>query len=134
MTERKWIPVARPVLSGREKEYVLDCLETSWISSLGKYIGLFEASFARFCSADYAVACSNGTAALHIALLALGVGEGDEVLVPTLTYIATANAVRYCGATPVFVDSEPRTMNADPARIEDRITPRTRGIIPVHLS
>ena len=133
MDKRKWIPVARPVLSGREKEYVLDCLETSWISSLGKYIGLFEDSFARFCSAEYAVACSNGTTALHIALLALGVGEGDEVIVPTLTYIASANAVRYCGATPVFVDSEPATMNLDPAKIEESITERTKGIIAVHL-
>lgn len=133
MTERKWIPVARPVLSGREKEYVLDCLDTSWISSLGKYIGLFEESFARFCSAEHAVACSNGTTALHIALLALGVGEGDQVIVPTLTYIASANAVRYCGATPVFVDSEPATMNLDPAKIEEKITERTKGILAVHL-
>src|SRR5665213_281990 len=133
MTQRKWIPVASPVLSGREKEYVLDCLETSWISSLGKYISLFEKSFAQFCSTEYAVACSNGTAALHIALLALGVGEGDEVIVPTLTYIATANAVRYCGATPVFVDSEPATMNLDPAKIEQNITERTKGILAVHL-
>lgn len=133
MTERKWISVAHPVLSGREKEYVLDCLDTSWISSLGKYIGLFEQSFARFCSAEYAIACSSGTAALHIALLALGIEEGDEVLLPTLTYIASANAIRYCGATPVFIDSEPTTMNLDPARIEERITERTKGILAVHL-
>jgi perosamine synthetase len=133
MTQRKWIPVARPVLSGREKEYVLDCLETSWISSLGKYINLFEDSFARFCSTEHAVSCNNGTSALHIALLALGVGEGDEVIVPTLTYIASANAVRYCGGTPVFVDSEPATMNLDPAKIEEKITERTKGILAVHL-
>ncbi len=133
MTERKWIPVAHPVLSGREKEYVLDCLETAWVSSLGKYIGLFEDSFARFCSTEHAVACSNGTAALHISLLALGVREGDEVIVPTLTYIASANAVRYCGATPVFVDSEPATMNLDPGKIEEKITERTKGILAVHL-
>jgi perosamine synthetase len=133
MFERKPISVAHPVLGGREKEYVLDCLETSWISSIGKYIGRFEESFADFCGAEYAVSCSTGTAALHIALLALGVQEGDEVIVPTLTYVATANAVRYCGATPVFVDSEPATMNLDPLRVAEKITERTKGIIAVHL-
>jgi perosamine synthetase len=94
---------------------------------------LFEESFARYCGTAHAVACNNGTTALHLALSALGLSAGDEVIVPTLTYVASANAVRYCGARPVFVDSEPRTMALDPARIEERITPRTRGIIAVHL-
>jgi len=133
MNSRTWIPVAHPVLDGNEKKYVLDCLETSWISSIGKYIGLFEKNFADYSGSKYAVSCSNGTAALHIALLALGVREGDEVLVPTLTFISTANAVRYCGATPIFLDSEPRTMNLDPALIEKSITKSTKGIIAVHL-
>ena len=133
MNDRKRIAVAHPVLNGNEKKYVLDCLDTGWISSAGKYISLFEQAFAGFCSTEYAVACSNGTTALHLALLGLGVQPGDEVLTPTLTFISTANAVRYCGAEPVFVDSEPRTMNLDPAQIERHVTPRTKGIIVVHL-
>lgn len=121
------------MLNGNEKQYVLDCLDTGWISSVGKYIPLFEDCFAQFCTTRYAVACSNGTTALHLALLALGVEAGDEVLVPTLTFISSANAVRYCGGEPVFVDSEARTMNIDPQQIERHITPRTKGIIVVHL-
>ncbi|HEX8294371.1 MAG TPA: DegT/DnrJ/EryC1/StrS aminotransferase family protein, partial [Pyrinomonadaceae bacterium] len=130
---RPHIPVAAPVFAGREKEYVADCMETGWVSSGGKYVELFEAAFAEFCGVRHAVACCNGTAALHVALAALGVGPGDEVIVPTLTFVATANAVTYCGARPVFVDSEPETWNIDPARVEERITPRTRGIVAVHL-
>jgi perosamine synthetase len=133
MTARKTIPVSHPVIGEAEKKNVLECLETGWISSIGRFIPLFEESFARYCETAHAVACNNGTTALHLALSALGVGAGDEVIVPTLTYVATANAVRYCGARPVLVDSEPRTMALDPARIEERITPRTKGIIPVHL-
>ena len=131
--KRKFIPVAHPVFAGNEKKYVNECLDDVWISSTGRFIGAFEQSFGQFCGVREAISCNNGTSALHLALQALGVGPGDEVIVPTLTYIATANAVRYCGATPVLVDSEPRTLNLDPARIEARITPRTRGVIPVHL-
>jgi perosamine synthetase len=127
------IPVAQPKLNGNERKYVLDCLDTSWISSAGKYITQFEEEFARFCGVRHAIATNNGTTALHLALVALGLEPGDEVIVPTVTYIATANAVRYCGATPVLVDVCPDTMNIDPAQIEAKITPRTRGIIPVHL-
>ncbi|HEX8367740.1 MAG TPA: DegT/DnrJ/EryC1/StrS family aminotransferase [Pyrinomonadaceae bacterium] len=127
------IPVAAPSLIGNEKEYVNDCMESGWISSAGKYIELFEARFAEFCGVKYAVACCNGTIALHLALVALGVRQGDEVIVPTLTFVATANAVTYCGATPVFVDSEPETWNLDPSGVEAAITPRTKGIIAVHL-
>lgn len=127
------IPLSQPLLDGNEKKYVVECIESSWISSHGRFIELFERSFAGFCGAGYAVACNNGTTALHAALLALGVEPGDEVIVPTLTYVATANAVRYCGATPVFADSEPATMNLDPGLIEKLVTPKTRGILPVHL-
>src|SRR5262245_20569801 len=98
------IPVAQPSLTGNERRYVLDCLDTGWISSIGKYIGLFEKEFARFCSVEHAIATNNGTTALLLALVALGVQPGDEVLVPTLTYVASANVVRYCHATPVLVD------------------------------
>jgi perosamine synthetase len=130
---RPFIPVAAPVLAGREKEYVADCMESGWISSAGKYVELFEAEFAKFCGVRHAVSCCNGTAALHLALAALGVGPGDEVIVPTLTFVATANAVTYCGARPVFADSEPETWNLDPAHVASKITPRTKGIVAVHL-
>ncbi|MFZ5919808.1 MAG: DegT/DnrJ/EryC1/StrS family aminotransferase [Chloroflexota bacterium] len=127
------IPVAAPALVGNEKKYVLDCIESSWISSNGQYIERFESAFAEFCGVKHALSCSNGTVALHLALLALGIGPDDEVIVPTLTYVATANAVTYCGAKPVFIDSEPETWNLDPAHLEDCITPRTKAIIVVHL-
>lgn len=133
MQKRKFIPLAHPVLSGNEKKYVEECLQTTWISSIGKFLPLFEERFAEFCGVEHAVSCNNGTAALHLALLGLGVRPGDEVIVPTLTFVATANAVRYCSATPVFVDSEPVTMNIDPEKIEAKITDRTKGIVAVHL-
>jgi perosamine synthetase len=128
-----YIPVAEPALAGNEKKYVMDCVESNWISSRGQYIERFESAFAEFCGVKHAVSCTNGTVAIHLALLALGIGPGDEVIVPTLTFVATANAVRYCGATPILVDCEDETWNIDPAQIEARITPRTRAIIVVHL-
>lgn len=129
----KRISLAVPHLTERERANVIDCIDSTWISSIGKYIGQFEECFAEFCGVDHAVATNNGTTALHLALVAMGVGPGDEVLVPTLTYIATANAVTYCGATPVLVDSCPLTMNIDPVDMAAKITPKTRGVIPVHL-
>ncbi|HZI16987.1 MAG TPA: DegT/DnrJ/EryC1/StrS family aminotransferase [Pyrinomonadaceae bacterium] len=132
MRERT-IPVSAPVFAGNEKRYVADCMESSWISSCGEYVGRFESAFAEFCGARRALSCCNGTAALHLALAALGVGPGDEVIVPTLTFVATANAVTYCGARPVFVDSDPETWALDPSLIEGRITERTKAIIAVHL-
>lgn len=127
------IPVAAPGLIGNEKKYVNDCMESGWISSAGKYIELFESHFAKFCGVKNAVACCNGTVALHLALVALGVLPDDEVIVPTLTFVATPNAVSYCGARPVFVDSEKHTWNIDGEQIESKITSRTKGIIAVHL-
>ncbi|MHC4618044.1 MAG: DegT/DnrJ/EryC1/StrS family aminotransferase [Planctomycetota bacterium] len=128
-----FIPVASPALIGNEKKYVLDCLDTTWVSSNGAYIARFESAFSDFCGVAHALSCSNGTVALHLALLALGIGPGDEVIVPTMTYVASANAVTYCGAKPVFVDSETRTWNMDPEAIESCITPQTKAIIVVHL-
>jgi len=130
---REMIPVAEPALIGNEKNYVLDCIESTWISSNGLYIERFEQAFAEFCGVNYAISITNGTAALHTALLASGLGTGDEVIVPTLTYISTANAVRFCGATPIFIDCEPGTWNINPKLIEYKITSKTKCIIPVHL-
>jgi len=127
------IHIASPDLSGNEKLYVNECLDSTWISSAGHFIGDFERAFADLCGARHAIATNNGTTALHLALAALGIGAGDEVIVPVLTYIATANAVRYCGAEPVFVDVEPDTMNMDPRLFEAAITDRTRAVIPVDL-
>ena len=127
------IPIAAPDLSGREEEYVSDAIKSTWISSRGKYITRFEKEFAGLCSVEFASAVSNGTVALHLVLHALGLRPGDEVLVPSLTYVATANAVRYLGAEPVFVDIDPDTWCIDPKRIEENITQNTRGIIAVHL-
>lgn len=129
----KFIPVSRPALIGKEKEYVMDCLNSGWISSNGKYIEQFEKRFSDYLGVGHALSCSNGTVALHLALLSLGIGPGDEVIMPTLTYVATANAVKYTGATPVFADSEPDTWNIDPKKIEILINGKTKAIIPVHL-
>lgn len=133
MNSGRFIPVAAPALVGNEKKYVVDCLESNWISSTGAYIERFEQAFANFCGGKYAVSCCNGTAALHLALLALGVGPEDEIIAPTLTFVATANAIKYCGARPIFLDSELETWNLDPSLIEEQITERTKGIIVVHL-
>lgn len=131
--EKKCIPVSEPVLSGNEEKYVLECLRTSWISSLGKFIPQFEDGFAKFCGSRYGVAVMNGTAALQLALAALGIKKGDEVIVPDLTFVATANAVRYLDAKPVFVDSEKNSWNINPEKIAAAVTKKTKAIIPVHL-
>jgi perosamine synthetase len=130
--QQRIIPVCEPTLGGNEIEYVLDCLETNWISSAGKYIPRFEKLFAQKCDAAHGVACMNGTVALHLALATLGVGPGDEVIIPTFTMIATANAVSYTGARPVLVDSEMQTWNMDVNQVADKITERTRVIMPMH--
>ena len=130
---QKIIPVAEPKIGERELELVSDCVRSGWVSSKGKYVNQFEENFAEFCGVKYGVATFNGTIALHLVLAALNIGAGDEVIVPSLTFVATANAVAYTGATPIFVDSEPETWNIDPTAIETAITPRTKAIIPVHL-
>lgn len=132
MTEPR-IPIAAPVLGEEELANLVEAVRSGWISSRGAFIGEFEREFAAFCGTRHGIAVANGTVALHVALLAAGVRPGDEVLVPSLTFIATANVVRYCGAVPVFVDSEGATWQLDPALLEAKITARTRAIIPVHL-
>jgi len=127
------IPVASADLSGNEEAFVVAAIRSSWISSTGPYVARFEGEFARLCDVRFALSVCNGTVALHLALLGLGVRPGDEVIVPSLTYVATANAVRYVGAEPVFVDVDPQTWCLDPARVEEAITRRTRGILAVHL-
>lgn len=127
------IPVAEPYLGKEELTNVIEAVRSGWISSKGKFIPEFEESFAKYCGNRYGVATSSGTTALHLALEALGIGEGDEVIVPVLTFIATANAVRYTRASPVFVDSHPDYWCLDPGKIEPAITARTKAIIPVHL-
>ncbi|KQX44803.1 MULTISPECIES: DegT/DnrJ/EryC1/StrS family aminotransferase [unclassified Ensifer] len=132
MSVRK-ISVAAPRLSGNEKRYVNEALDSTWISSKGEFIDRFEEQVAEMAGVEYAIACNNGTTSLHLAMVGLGLQPGDEVIMPALTYIATANCVRYCAATPVFVDNDPRTFNIDPEKLEAAITPRTRGIVVVHL-
>lgn len=133
LDKRLRIPVSAPFLGERELEYVTQCVLTGWISSAGEFVPRFEEVFAKFCGARYAVSASNGTTALHLALLGLGIGPGDEVIVPSLTFIASANAVRHTGADPVFVDVDPATWTIDPRAVEAAVTSRTRAIMPVHL-
>ncbi len=131
--EEKMIPVCTPALLGNEKRYLLDAIETNWISSSGKYIPAFEKSFSEYCGVKHGIAVTNGTNALHLALTALGIGKGDEVIIPDFTMIASAFAVCYTGAKPVFVDVEKETWNIDPDKIEDKITDKTKAIMVVHI-
>ncbi|MET7946247.1 DegT/DnrJ/EryC1/StrS family aminotransferase [Micromonospora sp. NPDC005324] len=126
-------PVARPSLSTLEERYVVDALRSGWISSQGPYLRDFEERFARRCAADAALTTSNGTVALHLVLAAAGIGPGDEVIVPALTYVATANAVAYCGARAVCVDVLRGSWCVDPAGVRAAIGPRTRAVIAVDL-
>jgi perosamine synthetase len=127
------IPVSEPVLGRREAEYVAECLSTGWISSSGRFIGEFEDSWAAYCGRRYGVAVSNGTVALQLAVAALGLGPGDEVIMPAFTIISCAMAIVYQGAVPVLVDADPETWCMDVAQVAARITPRTRAIMPVHI-
>ncbi len=126
------IPVSQPSLDGNELRYVEQAVRSGWISSSGPFVAAFEERFAALTGCAHAIACSSGTTALHLTLAALGLGAGDEVIVPTFTMIATANAVAYTGATPVLVDADAISWNLDPAAVEAAITPRTRAIVVVH--
>lgn len=129
----QFIPVCEPCLNGNELKYVTEAVETGWISSSGKYVSEFEKQFAAYCDCQYGVAVCNGTIALHLALLALGIGKDDEVILPTFTMIASAFAVCYTGAKPVFVDADKNTWNIDATKIEEKITSKTKAIMPVHI-
>jgi perosamine synthetase len=131
--ESKFLPVSEPDLSSLEFRYVLDAFLSTWISSIGDYIRTFERTFAAKMGTAHGVATSNGTVSLHLALAALGIGEGDEVIVPDLTFAASANTVIHVGARPVLVDVDPDTWCVSVETIEQAITPRTRAIMPVHV-
>jgi perosamine synthetase len=130
---RPAIPLYRPDLSGNERRYVLECLDSSWISSHGSFIERFEEAFAEAVGVEHALTVSNGTVALHLALHCLDVGPADEVIVPTFTYIASVNSIAQTGATPVFADCRTEDWLLDPEDVARRITPRTKAIMPVHL-
>jgi perosamine synthetase len=129
----EFIPIAKPFISTKEEEYVLDAVRSGWVSSSGAYIDRFEAAFAEYCGVAHAVAVSNGTCGLHLALACYGIGPGDEVIVPDITFIASANAVAYTGARPVLVDVDPDTLCISASAVERAISPRTKAIMPVHL-
>ena len=128
-----FIPVNEPLLSGNEKKYLAECIETGWISSEGKFVKKFEQDFAKKVNRNYGIAVSSGTAALDIAVKALGINEGDEVIMPTFTIISCVNQIIRSGAKPVFVDSDPETWNMDISQIEAKITKRTKAIMIVHI-
>jgi perosamine synthetase len=130
---KQFYPVSQPSITETEVAYVCDAVRSGWVSSIGKYVDDFERRFAHFCGTEYALATCNGTTALHLALTSLGIKAGDEVIVPDLTFVATANAVTYTGAKALTVDIDERTLCIDPKSVERAITPRTRAVIPVHL-
>jgi perosamine synthetase len=126
------IPVCEPTLQGNELKYATEAVSSGWISSAGTFVKKFEENFASYCGVKHGISCANGTAALHLGIEALGIGKGDEVIIPTFTMIASANAVIYAGAKPVLIDSELTTWNLNINRIEEKITPKTKAIMVVH--
>ncbi len=127
------VPVNEPVITPAAKKYVADAMETGWVSSGGPYLEKFEKAFAEYVGVKHAIAVTSGTAALHIALLSVKIGAGDEVIVPDFTMIASVFAIIYTGATPIFVDIESDTYNIDVTKIEAAITKKTKAIMPVHI-
>ncbi len=133
MENKLFYPVSEPDIGDQEAKYVLDAVKSGWVSSMGPYIKRFEEGFSAYCGTRFGIATSNGTCALHLALACLGVGPGDEVIIPSLTFVATANAVTYTGAAPVLVDVQPETWCIDPIAVKRAISPKTKAIIVVHL-
>tara|TARA_B100000886_G_scaffold335772_1_gene293388 strand:- start:382 stop:1500 length:1119 start_codon:yes stop_codon:yes gene_type:complete len=133
MKNLKKIPISNIKLKKTDINYLKECIESGWVSSQGKFVNKFEKMFAKFCGTKFAISTSNGTSALHLALLALGIKPGDEVIVPSFTFISTANAVKYTGAKPVFIDSDPESWNISPSSIEAAINTKTKAIIIVHI-
>ena len=129
----KKIPICEPQMYGEELKFVTDCIKTNWISSKGKYIERFEQEFANFCGVKHGIAVFNGTVAIHLALVSAGIMPGDEVIVPAFTTVCSVNPIFYCNAKPVLVDADPNTWNIDPKKIEEKISAKTKAILPVHL-
>jgi len=129
----EFIPVSKPSITQKEIQYIMDAVSSGWVSSLGKYVDMFEEKFASYCGTKYALTTSNGTTALHLVLVALGIKPGDEVIIPDITFVATGNAVKYVGAKAVIVDIEEDTLCIDPESVKKAITPKTKAIIAVHL-
>ncbi|EDS76863.1 perosamine synthetase [Clostridium botulinum C str. Eklund] len=127
------IPLCIPEIRGNEWKYVKECIDTNWVSSVGSYVNLFEEKFGEYLGTSSAVVTVNGTAAIELALLTVGIGRGDEVIVPSMTFISPVNTVRYVGATPVFCDVCRDTFVMDAEKIEELITPKTKAILPVHI-
>lgn len=127
------IPLCIPEIRGNEWKYVKECIDTNWVSSVGSYVNLFEERFAEYIKAKKAIVTMNGTAALQLALITLNIGEGDEVIVPSMTFISPINTIKYVGASPVFCDSCRDTFVMDVEKIEELITPKTKAIMPVHI-
>ena len=127
------IPLCIPEIRGNEWKYVKECIDTNWVSSVGSYVNLFEERFSEYVGSKSAVVTMNGTAALQLALTTLGIGEGAEVIVPSLTFISSINTIKYVGAEPVFVDVCRDTFVMDAEKIEEMITPKTKAIMPVHI-
>nr|MBP9191428.1 DegT/DnrJ/EryC1/StrS aminotransferase family protein [Ignavibacteria bacterium] len=127
------IPVNEPLLNGNEKKYLEECIDTGWISSEGPFVKKFEEEFSKRAGSKFGIAVCNGTAALEAAVLALGIGKNDEVIMPAFTIISCASAIIRAGAVPVLVDSEPDTWNMNVSQIESKITSRTKAIMAVHI-
>jgi len=127
------IPLSEPTMTEVEARYLRECVDENWVAAKGRFVGELETLFAHMHGCPAAVSTASGTAALHLAMIELGLGPGDEVLVPAMTFVASANAVRYAGASPVFVDADPVTYTIDPRDLADKITNRTRAILAVHL-
>ncbi len=130
---REFIPISMPSITQKEINYVSDAVKSGWVSSLGKYIEIFEKKFAEYVGVKYALTTSNGTTALHLALVTTGIKPEDEVIIPDFTFVATANAVRYTGANVVCVDIEGNSLCINPREIEDAVTDKTKAVIPVHV-
>ena len=126
-------PVYIPSLNGNERKYVDECIDSTWISSKGHFVNDFEKAFASYIGMNYATGVCNGTVAIHLAMVALGIKEGDEVIVPTFTYVASANPIKMVGATPVFVDSRTDSWQMDSEDVKRKISSKTRAIVAVHL-
>lgn len=133
MSSSDFIPVCEPLLGGRELEYVTRAVSGGWISSSGSFVGEFEREFAKYLGVPYAVTTTSGTTALHLALVAAGIGPGDEVIIPAFTMVASAMAVCYTGAKPVFVDADASNWNIDPRLLAAKVSPKTKAVMPVHV-